>query len=347
MLMVFINFFDEIAKVSILKAQSGLYIDLLVTSMAPNVFITVMGFLLVMSGRYKAKPILEKAIKLLFLGYIINLMRVPAPQLIGNLLGITHYEDLTRQAIYHLSMIDIYSFVGYALLLVWPLTYVRLPYWVYFVLGILSFAAASFGHELLGLLPGYIKMGVAYIFVGEPKNVYFPIFPWIAYLWLGIGLGGFYLDHGRQNFYKMIARIGLFCVGIGYPIFRLNFTETFSMLNNFYKHDYTVGVLLTGITLLSLFVAEKCFYRFPSFIKETLIFTSRHIVKMYFLSWILTGWFVTFHGLNNTFGICESVLGATVIYLLSLLCLKCVEKLRMKPINQRLEGIRGASRLNT
>ena len=39
MLMVFINFFDDIAKVSIVKAQSGLYIDLLVTSMAPNVFI--------------------------------------------------------------------------------------------------------------------------------------------------------------------------------------------------------------------------------------------------------------------------------------------------------------------
>ena len=347
MLMVFINFFDEIAKVSILKAQSGLYIDLLVTSMAPNVFITVMGFLLVMSERYKAKPIVEKAIKLLLLGYVINLMRVPAPQLIGNLLGITHYEDLPRQAIYHLSLIDIYSFVGYALLLVWPLTYVRLSYWSYFVLGILSFAAASFGQELLGLLPGYIKMGGAYIFVGEPKNVYFPIFPWIAYLWLGIGLGGFYLKHGRQVFYKMIARIGLLCVGIGYPIFRLNFTETFSMLNNFYKHDYTVGVLLVGITLLALVVAEKCFYRFPRFIKGNLIFTSRHIVKMYFLSWVFTGWFVTLHGLNNTFGICESVLGATVIYLLSLLCLRYVEKLRIKPINRRLEGICETSRLNT
>ena len=93
MLMIFINFFDEIAKVSILKAQSGLYIDLTVTSLVPNVFITVMGFLLVMSGRHAAKPILEKAIKLLLLGYIINLMRVPAPQLIGNLLGITHFES--------------------------------------------------------------------------------------------------------------------------------------------------------------------------------------------------------------------------------------------------------------
>ena len=104
---------------------------------------------------------------------------------------------------------------------------------------------------------------------------------------------------------------------------------------------------MVGITLLALVVAEKCFYRFPRFIKGTLIFTSRHIVKMYFLSWILTGWFVTLHGLNNTFGIGESVLGATVIYLLSLICLRCVEKLRIKPINQRLEGIRGASRLNT
>ena len=133
-LMVFINFFDEIAEVALLESKQGYYIDFFVTSLVPNVFMTLMGFLLILSNGYKAKNVFEKAIKILFIGFAVNLIRVPLPQLIGNRLGITEYGDLLGNAIYHLTMIDIYSFAGYALLTIIPFTFFRLPYHIYFAL---------------------------------------------------------------------------------------------------------------------------------------------------------------------------------------------------------------------
>lgn len=325
-LMIFINFFDEIAKVSILEAKQGLCIDFLITSMVPSVFITLMGFLLILSDGYKAKHIFEKAIKILIIGYLINLIRVPVPQLIGNLLGVTQYGDLLKQVIYHLSMIDIYSFVGYVLLLIIPLTYVRLPYMAYFAISALLMLITSYKQELLGMMPSYLKFVFGYIFIGEPKNVYFPIFPWATYLLLGIGLGLLYLKHGKNVFYKTVAIIGLIGLYIGHVIFRLSYNDHFSMLNNFYKHDYTVGIFLVGLTMLLIFIADKIFYRIPQFFKSCLIFTSKHIIKMYCLSWIFTGWFVTLRGLHNNFSICESIIGAIVIYLLSFMSLVYMEK---------------------
>lgn len=326
-LMVFINFFDEIVKVSILKAPQGLYIDLSITSLIPNVFITIMGFLLIVNGRFSAGAVAAKAMKLLLLGYAINLLRVPTPQLVGNLLGLTHYQDMMKHAVYHLSMIDIYSFVGYALLLMLPLTYARLSYASYFVLAGFALMAASYGEELLESMPEQLENVFAYLFIGEPRNVYFPVFPWVAYLFLGLGLGDLYLRQGKQAFYRWIARAGALCLVVGLPVFHSHFGPEFSMLKNFYKHDYSLGIGLFGITLMSMAVAEKFLLRLPGLLRCHFAYVSRRIVKMYFFSWIFTGWFVTLHGLNNTFGIDDSVIGAAVVYLLSFACLKLSDHL--------------------
>lgn len=222
-LMVFINFFDEIAEVSILESRQGIYIDFLVTSLVPNVFMTLMGFLLILSGGYKAKKVFAKAITILFVGFAVNLIRVPLPQLIGNHLGITEYGDLLGNAIYHLTMIDIYSFVGYALLTIIPLTFFSLPYPIYFVFSGLAMLAASFGEEILDWLPLEFEFIFGYLFIGEEKNVYFPLFPWLAYIFLGIGLGLFYLQYGKKLLYKVLAISGPVLLVIGYTIFKANY----------------------------------------------------------------------------------------------------------------------------
>ena len=330
-LMVFINFFDEIAEVSILESRQGIYIDFLVTSLVPNVFMTLMGFLLILSGGYKAKKVFAKAITILFVGFAVNLIRVPLPQLIGNHLGITEYGDLLGNAIYHLTMIDIYSFVGYALLTIIPLTFFSLPYPIYFVFSGLAMLAASFGEEILDWLPLEFEFIFGYLFIGEEKNVYFPLFPWLAYIFLGIGLGLFYLQYGKKLLYKVLAISGPVLLVIGYTIFKVNydFNEGFSMLHDFYQHDYTVGIYLLGMAILLIFVAEAFLPKLPHLVKNHFIFTSRHIIKFYFFICIYTGWFVTLRSFNNDFDVSECIQGAAVIYLLSYFSVLCLEKLRM------------------
>ncbi|MBP7840292.1 MAG: DUF1624 domain-containing protein [Acidaminococcaceae bacterium] len=330
-LMVFINFFDEIAEVSILESRQGIYIDFLVTSLVPNVFMTLMGFLLVLSGGYKAKKVFAKAITILFVGFAVNLIRVPLPQLIGNHLGITEYGDLLGNAIYHLTMIDIYSFVGYALLTIIPLTFFSLPYPIYFVFSGLAMLAASFGEEILDWLPLEFEFIFGYLFIGEEKNVYFPLFPWLAYIFLGIGLGLFYLQYGKKLLYKVLAISGPVLLVIGYTIFKVNydFNEGFSMLHDFYQHDYTVGIYLLGMAILLIFVAEAFLPKLPHLVKNHFIFTSRHIIKFYFFSWVYTGWFVTLRSFNNDFDVSECIQGAAIIYLLSYFSVLFLENLRM------------------
>ena len=330
-LMVFINFFDEIAEVSILESRQGIYIDFLVTSLVPNVFMTLMGFLLILSGGYKAKKVFAKAITILFVGFAVNLIRVPLPQLIGNHLGITEYGDLLGNAIYHLTMIDIYSFVGYALLTIIPLTFFSLPYPIYFVFSGLAMLAASFGEEILDWLPLEFEFIFGYLFIGEEKNVYFPLFPWLAYIFLGIGLGLFYLQYGKKLLYKVLAISGPVLLVIGYTVFKSNydFNEGFSMLHDFYQHDYTVGIYLLGMAILLIFVAEAFLPKLPHLVKNHFIFTSRHIIKFYFFSWVYTGWFVTLRSFNNDFDVSECIQGAAIIYLLSYFSVLFLENLRM------------------
>ena len=330
-LMVFINFFDEIAEVSILESRQGIYIDFLVTSLVPNVFMTLMGFLLILSGGYKAKKVFAKAITILFVGFAVNLIRVPLPQLIGNHLGITENGDLLGNAIYHLTMIDIYSFVGYALLTIIPLTFFSLPYPIYFVFSGLAMLAASFGEEILDWLPLEFEFIFGYLFIGEEKNVYFPLFPWLAYIFLGIGLGLFYLQYGKKLLYKVLAISGPVLLVIGYTVFKSNydFNEGFSMLHDFYQHDYTVGIYLLGMAILLIFVAEAFLPKLPHLVKNHFIFTSRHIIKFYFFSWVYTGWFVTLRSFNNDFDVSECIQGAAIIYLLSYFSVLFLENLRM------------------
>mgnify|MGYP002349538032 FL=1 len=330
-LMVFINFFDEIAEVSILESRQGIYIDFLVTSLVPNVFMTLMGFLLILSGGFKAKKVFAKAITILFVGFAVNLIRVPLPQMVGNHLGITEYGDLLGNAIYHLTMIDIYSFAGYALLTIIPFTFFRLPYHIYFALSGLAMMAASFGEEILDWLPLGLEFIFGYLFIGEEKNVYFPLFPWLAYVFLGIGLGCLYLQYGKNILYKTLAFMGLILSGIGYLILRSNydFNEGFSMLHDFYQHDYTVGIYLLGTSMLLIFVAEAFLPKLPHLVKNHFIFTSQHIIKFYFFSWVYTGWFVTLRSFNNDFDVSECIQGAAVIYLLSYFSVLCLENLRM------------------
>jgi len=330
LLMVFINFYDEIVKVSILESSQGKFIDLLVTSMVPNVFIALMGFLLILNDDYKAKHIFKKAIKILLIGFVINFMRIPLPQLVGNMFGITEYGDMWNNSIYHLGMIDIYSFVGYSLLTIIPLTLIKLSYLTYISLSALTIFLTSFKQEMLDLVPPYFKFIFSYIFIGEPASVYFPVFPWLAYLLLGIGLGLFYMQHGMKLFYKVVAVMGTICLFIGLPILRMNYHEDFSMLNNFYKHDYTVGIFLLGMTMFLIFCAEKILPSLPLILKSGLRFTSRHIIKMYFSSWLFTGWFITMRGMNNDFSILDSIIGAMIIYLLSFASAYVLEKLKTK-----------------
>ena len=328
-LMVFINFFDEIAEVSILESRQGIYIDFLVTSLVPNVFMTLMGFLLILSGGYKAKKVFAKAITILFVGFAVNLIRVPLPEWVGNALGMTEYGDLLGNAIYHLTMIDIYSFVGYALLTIIPLTFFSLPYPIYFVFSGLAMLAASFGEEILDWLPLEFEFIFGYLFIGEEKNVYFPLFPWLSYIFLGIGLGLFYLQYGKKLLYKVLAVLGPVLLGIGYIIFKAHydFDKGFSMLHDFYQHDYTVGIYLLGMAMLLIFLAEVFLPKLPQWLKNHLAFTSRNIMKFYFFSWVYTGWFVTLRGYNNNFSIEECIVGAGVIYLLSYISSICLVKL--------------------
>jgi hypothetical protein len=89
------------------------------------------------------------------------------------------------------------------------------------------------------------------------------------------------------------------------------------MLNDFYQHDYTVGIYLLGMAMLLIFLADISLPKLPQFVKTHLAFTSRNIMKFYFFSWIYTGWFVTLRGYNNDFSVEECIVGAGVIYLLS------------------------------
>lgn len=320
-LMVFINLFDETAKESLIYSMQGRAIDLAITSLLPNIFIFLMGFFLIISNSFTSKKLLQKSILLLLLGYMLNIIRYPLFMYIGGYT--TSFSNAFSTNAYYIHMVDIYIFAGYACLLFIPLTWLppisAQAYTSFAAFVMYLTTQPKVIQEYLQLLPAPLADYATHVALPFEGNVYFPMIPWLAYILLGIACGLFYKSTNKNNFLKKLTLYGILTTICGYMIFTKEYDiATFKMRTDFYQHDYTIGIMLMGLTLIMPVLAEFFLTKLPIFVKKPLIFTSKHVVLIYCLSWMVISYLKFVEGWGNSLNLQQTVIYALFIYCLCL-----------------------------
>ena len=316
-LMIFINLFDETAVADLLYSSQGQFIDFWVTAFVPNIFVFIMGFFLIIANKFQPFSLFKKGLYILFLGYALNIVRYPLFMFLND--RFDSFAQAYNANSYYVHMVDIYIFVGFACLLLIPFALLPRLYPIFLLFSswvmYMSDKVATL-RSFLKILPDDFIEYAHHIVLPMGKNVYFPLFPWFSYILLGIGCGILYQKISRPSFYKLVTASGVLLSFVGYSVFFSEYSgSNFQMRADFYQHEYTVGILLLGLCLLSLTLAEIFNILLPSFIKNPLAFTGKNTISFYIISWLITMWGVFSWGWQGSFELSDALTTTLYIYI--------------------------------
>ncbi len=256
---------------------------------AAPVFLFIMGIFLGRPGRKVGRGI-RRGLKLIALGYLLNLLRSTVPSLVAG----PEITSATVPASPLVSFwaVDILQMAGLSFVL---LTLLRryLPFrWVWAILA----AAVAFVSPLLWHWGG--PFGV-YALWGNRGDVFFPLFPWVAYPLAGMVYSPRFLaaeDRGRAV--KRSAMIGALFFAVGGATFFLPRMGGFD-IGRYCRSGPAAQLATVGFVLVWLSFSRLLARRWAdSAVLRLLSFWSRNVTAVYFVQWVLFGWVVLVLGRN-------------------------------------------------
>ncbi len=213
--------------------------------------------------------------------------------------------------------IDILIFAGFAMMIVSMINLLKIRWYGWFFL---SLAVAVISQWLNSGLPLWDMPGdthwsayISAIFVNAAPWSYFPLIPWLSYVFFGIGLSGLVayrpriLERTRYAFYLAIPGIILFLLGLasGWRISQ--------NLDQYYHHGFLFFLwALAFILLLSLTVKAAYIWKNLSPLKW-IRFLGVKVTLAYIIQWLIIGNLGTW--LYQTLNIFETVVLFSVILL--------------------------------
>ena len=288
---------------------------LLGTAPSAPVFMLLMGTFLIGSKSSVGQNI-WRGIKLLLLGFILNLLRFTVPLLIAVILtdnAINFPEGQTPLEL--LFYVDILQLAGLSLICCAFLKKIArknliIPFMIAIVLLVSPFLWGKFDSNVFSDL-----------FWGNSETVSFPFFPWAIYPLLGMYLSR-YLIGGtnikinlkKMCWYGLILGIFGILMVILSALKLLNF-DLFSPLGNYERSGAGIHLLIIGFVLLWLNV---CYWLEHNFgvenpITKVLIYWSRNVTAIYFIQWLLFGWSILIFDSNQQNAFASALIGLVVL----------------------------------
>ena len=266
---------------------------LLGTAPAAPVFMLLMGAFLTKS-KASTHQTIWRGLKLLILGFTLNLLRFTLPLLIAILFYGTDSLNLAEgeTILSLLFSVDVFQLAGLSIIfctLIQKLVDQKntIPLLMLAVLLASPFLWGRFGSNLLSNL-----------FWGEATTVYFPLFPWIVYPLLGMYLSQHLFSSDKIK--SRLQKMGWYGVGLGTlggiilllsAVGALGF-DVISPMGDYYRSGISIHLLMMGFVLVWFSVCywlEKTLSLENRIIK-VLIYWSKNVTAIYFIQWVLFGW---------------------------------------------------------
>ena len=298
-----------------------------------GIFLLAMGFSFTLSKNITFKSTFYRGIYLMFLGYLMNFLKFIVPLLFGWLPNTFieaygwHLPLNFDKMLYLVLTGDILQFAGMSL----------------FFMGIVHKMAIKFSKwipvfltVILLILIEFIRgtriniIGVDYIFDllwGDQWNVYFPVIPWIGFIFIGMFFGYQYssLQIKAQSVFKQMLFTGLVLVVIGGVLCYQNY--------DFHMRDYFhlgIGgfIYLLGFNLISFWFSSFLVLKIKSQkLINFLVYCSKKITSMYIIQWVVICWGMVVFGYHNKTSI--EILPLMLLFtVLTIIIQKGIDKLK-------------------
>ncbi|AND64535.1 hypothetical protein AX766_08965 [Flavobacterium covae] len=258
-------------------------------------YLIAMGISFTFSRRQSFYAITKRALYILYIGYSLNFVKFIIPEFIfGGLpyrfLNAYHLKTQTLETtLFFLGLGDILQLAGITLLLIAFINQITNNKWIYFFLGLLIIIVSK---ELSGLKINIL--GLQYIcdlFFSNQYNVYFPVFPWSAFIFMGVFLGKQLkeINNDTQIFFRNLAIQSLGLIVLGLSLVLTNYKYHFG---DYYHLGPGGSIILLGIMMLSFWISNQLiiFLNPSTQFFSYIIYLSKNTTSIYFIQWTLINW---------------------------------------------------------
>jgi hypothetical protein len=249
----------------------------------------LMGASLAFSRRSTATGIARRGLWLLVLAYSLNVLRGALPAWLGLTTGVVTAEAIAPYTVETLlGMVDIHLLAGLSLLVIAALAPVRRE-----PLAALGLAAgASLAAPVLwGRATGFgpLDAGLATLW-GTEWNVFFPLFPWLAYPLAGLAYGTALVRYGDPRaFVRGAGRLGL-ALGLA-GLAGIILVWPFRGQADYWRPSPASIVAVLGLAMTWLAACELAVTRIRHNAALGVLYGwSARVTSMYCVHWILIGW---------------------------------------------------------
>ncbi|AUX19088.1 heparan-alpha-glucosaminide N-acetyltransferase domain-containing protein [Flavobacterium columnare] len=258
-------------------------------------YLIAMGISFTFSRRQSFYAVIKRGLYILFIGYSLNFVKfIISEFLFGGLphrfLNAYHLKTQTLETtLFFLGLGDILQLAGISLLLIACINQITNNKWIYFLLGLLIIVVSK---ELSGFKINIL--GIQYIcdlFFSNQYNVYFPVFPWSAFIFLGVFLGKQLkeIHNNTQIFFKNLALQSLGLIILGLLLVFSNYKYHFG---DYYHLGPGGSIILLGTMMLSFWISNQLIKLFNPNSKffRSIIYLSKNTTSIYFIQWTLINW---------------------------------------------------------
>jgi uncharacterized membrane protein len=265
---------------------------------AAPVFMFLMGASLAFSSRTSFSSLAVRGLWLLWLGYLLNVLRGVLPAYLGLQAGIVTEEQIAPFTLpWLLTTVDVHHMAGLSLIAIAALRMAARPSWVWVALAAAVVLAGPFLRGLefgTPLLDGPLTP----ILSGAP-NVYYAVIPWIAFPLAG-GMYGALVARAadRTRVFRIGAVVGVGLCAVGIALFAVA-PPSFDV-NTYWRMPPSYFVAITGLVLVWLWGCDLVVRHVRANSAFDFLYGwSANVIAIYFTHWLVVGWGVALFGFRS------------------------------------------------
>ncbi len=268
---------------------------------AAPVFMFLMGASIAFSSRASFGSLVVRGLWLVWLGYLLNVLRGVLPAYLGLTTGVVTAEQIAPFTLpWLMTTVDVHHMAGLSLVFIALLGLVARPGWAWLAL---AAAVVLTGPFVRGLEFGTPLLdGPLTPVLGGAPNVYYAVVPWIAFPLAGGVYGSFVArsggDDGRVRIFHRGAAVGLALCAAGVALFAVS-PPSFDIATYWrMPPSFFVGIL--GLVLVWLWACDLVVRH----VRANRLFAflygwSANVIAIYFTHWLVVGWGVGVFGFRS------------------------------------------------
>ena len=265
------------------------------------VFLIVMGISFAFSRNSNKKGILKKAMLIIALGYLLNFLRFIVPLLFFGGFPESFVNASGLQVSNPSSMLnyflkgDMFQLVGISLFLIGlSFQYLIKNKNILILIALVVMWVSKIVSGIQLGIPGIDY--VLNLVWGNNFDVYFPLFPWISFILMGLYLGLRYQeapDNADKSLFRPMLYIGIVFLVIGKLLCDYNYEYHFGD----YYHlgpGGTMGLMGCILVLFWMYyLIEKALPK-NNYISKLFFYCSKNVTPFYIIQWVLIYWLLVF-----------------------------------------------------